>query len=252
MNAPLKEKVLYRAKTAYNDIWVTKEGTTITLYSPSSYRQTAINERNPFIPHLEYARNTILGLVFYPAPQSILVLGLGGGSIPMMYHNFCTQTHIDVVEIDPEIAVIAKTYFHFITLPSMQLHIDDAYNFVKKITKSYDIIILDTYIGNEFPRSLSTTEFISELKRLLSTNGILIANVISSRLMYFKKMLKKNGFMHNGIWLLPGTRSKNIVVFASNKRNISKDDLFQQTQRMLKDFPYDFQLMNLIRKLIRP
>lgn len=247
----MKKKVLYRAKTAFNDIWVAKEGNILTLYSPSSFKQTAINESNPFIPHLEYARNMILGLVFYPDPKSILVLGLGGGSIPMMFHNICKETHIDVVEIDPEIAKIAKMYFHFNTSPRLQLHIDDSYLFVKKSNKCYDLIILDAYIGNKLPRSLYTTYFFEEVKRLLSLNGIFIANVMGKDKRRYQKLLKKNGFEHKGIWLLPCTRPRNIVVFASRGAHISKKGLFLQTDRLQKDFSFDFQLMNLTKKLKR-
>ena len=248
----MEKEVLYRTKTAFNDIWVTKEGNILTLYSPSSYKQTAINESNPFIPHLEYARNTILGLVFYPAPESILVMGLGGGSIPMMFHNICKQTHIDVVEIDPEIVEIAKKYFHFNTSSRLQFHIDDASLFVKKSNERYDLIIMDAYIGNKLPRSLTTAKFFSEINRLLSLNGTFIANVVRKNRREFQKLLKKNGFENKDVWLLPGIRSRNTVVFASRGAHISKKELLLQTDRVQKDFPFDFQLINLTRRLKHP
>lgn len=247
----MKKKVLYRTKTAFNDICVTKEGDILTLYSPSSFKQTAINESNPLLPHLEYARNTILGLVFYPAPGSILVMGLGGGSIPMMFHNICKQTHIDVVEIDPEIVEIAKKYFHFTTSQRLQLYIDDASLFVKKSNKRYDLIIMDAYIGNKLPGSLTTTEFFNEIKRLLSLDGIFIANVMRKSQRKFLRLLKKNGFENKEIWLLPCIRSRNIVVFASRGAYISKKELLFQTDRLQRDFPFDFQLINLTRRLKR-
>lgn len=251
MNASLKKKVLYRKKTAFDDICVEKEGNILTLYSPSSFKQTAINESNPFLPHLEYARNMILGLVFYPHPKSILVMGLGGGSIPMMFHNIYKQTHIDVVEIDPEIAEIAKKYFYFNTSPGLQLHIDDASLFVKKSNKRYDLIIMDAYIGNKLPRSLTTTEFFNEIKRLLSPDGVFVANIMGKSQRKFQRLLKKNGFENKEIWLLPCIRSRNIVVFASKGAYISKKELLFQSDRVQRDISFDFQLINLVRRLRR-
>ncbi|MHA1344292.1 MAG: spermidine synthase, partial [Promethearchaeota archaeon] len=183
--------------------------------------------------------------VFYPAPKSILIMGLGGGSIPMMFHNICKQTHIDVVEI-------AKKYFHFNASPGLQFHIDDASLFVKKSNKQYDLIIMDAYIGNELPRSLTTPEFFNEINRLLSLNGTFIANVLGKSRREFQKLLKKNGFENKEIWLLPGIRSRNTVVFASRGSHISKKELLSQTDRVQKDFPFDFQLINLTRRLKRP
>ena len=100
-------KILYQSKSKFNDILVTQEGNILTLYSPPRTRQTTIGTLNSTSSHLEYARNILLGLVFTLNPKNILMMGLGGGSIPMMLTNFNKLLFIDIVEIDPEIADVA-------------------------------------------------------------------------------------------------------------------------------------------------
>jgi spermidine synthase len=100
--------ILHRASTKYNEIVVTRRGDVITLWSPADIKQTAINVTVPALPHLEYARNTLLGVSFRPRPEKVLVIGLGGGSIPLMYAAACKGASIDAVEIDPVVVKAAK------------------------------------------------------------------------------------------------------------------------------------------------
>ena len=248
----MKKEILYRAKTANNDIMVTKEGGIITLYSPYSFKQTAINENIYFIPHLEYARNIILCLAFYPSPKSILVLGLGGGAVPVMLHRFSQQTQIDVVEIDSEIAKIAEKYFHFKESERMKLYLDDASRFVEKSWRSYDIIIQNEYIGNKLPETLTTVNFFKNSKRLLSANGIYVANVMSKGKRRYQRLLNDNGFKNDSIYCLPGKKTGNIIMFTTRGVKISTEYLLYHAERLENELPYDFQLMSMIERLERP
>ena len=48
-----------------------------------------------------------------PAPQNVLIVGLGGGSLPRALAAMLPATHIDVVEIDPAVTRVARSYFMF-------------------------------------------------------------------------------------------------------------------------------------------
>jgi len=239
-----KKEILYRAKTPFNDILVTQEKNIITLWSPPTVKQTAIDVSNPVLPYLEYVQNILLGLAFHPNPKSILILGLGGGSLPMILANINKRTGIDVVEIDPDIAVVAKKYFHFITTPRLQLFIDDASLFIKKSVNNYDLIILDAYIGNKLPQTLSTLEFFIETNRRLSLRGIFIVNLMTSDKLHFKKMLNRVGSVFRELWLLPGKTSNNTIAFATNAK-LSQAEIARYAQLLQKDLSYDFQLARL-------
>ncbi len=243
---PVKEKrrVLYRAQSDFNSILVTQEGNILTLCSPSTVRQTAIDISNPVLPDLEYARNILLGLAFYPDPKSILVLGLGGGSIPMALADINKRAGIDVVEIDPEMAKVAQQYFYFMITPRVQLFIDDAALFIKNPGKNYDIIVLDAYLANKLPQPLSTLEFFTEVNRRLSLKGIFVANLISTDQLYFKRMLKRIGSVFRELWLLPGEASYNTIAFAT-KAQVSQAEIVRCAQLLQKDLPFDFQLAKL-------
>lgn len=242
------ERILYQAKTKFNDILVTREENILTLYSPPRVRQTAIDAFNPTLSHLEYARNILAGLAFIKNPQTVLVLGLGGGAIPMMLTKINKRLYIDVVEIDPEMSVIAKKFFHFKTTEKIHLFIEDAFQFIKKSEKKYGIIILDAYIGKDLPPSMSTLEFFKETKSHLSNKGILIANLMTTEKSYLKKILKTISSVFCEIWLLRGDTSSNTIVFAMN-RKLTRLGIACKALLLKKDFPANVPLMKLIRKI---
>ena len=46
-----------------------------------------------------------------PTPQSVLIVGLGGGTIPRALRELLPETQIDVVEIDPAVVRVAQPLF---------------------------------------------------------------------------------------------------------------------------------------------
>lgn len=248
----MASEILYRVKSYYNDISVIQEGTILTLYAPDTYKQTEIDLNNLPFSNLEYARHILLSLTFCPHPKSILILGLGGGSIPMMFHHICKKADIDVVEIDPEMAAIAEQYFHFRTSSRLHLHIDDASLFVNRSSKQYSLIVMDAYIGNDLSDSLTSKHFFSEISRLLSNNGIFIANVMKMYQKKYQKALKKNGFHKKNIYVLHGTKSRNVLFFASQYIDFSQKILSLHGERVQKRIPSDIRVMKLIKKLKHP
>tara|TARA_B100000315_G_scaffold33053_1_gene27742 strand:+ start:8147 stop:8899 length:753 start_codon:yes stop_codon:yes gene_type:complete len=241
-------KILYQSNSKFNDILVTQEGNILTLHSPPATRQTAIDTKNPTVSHLEYARNILPGLLFAQNPKSILMLGLGGGVIPVMLTNVNKLLFIDIVEIDPEIAVVAKKYFHFKTSQRLRLFIEDAFQFIKDSEETYDIIIMDAYIGNDLPQPLSTSEFFKEADRGLTDKGILIVNLMSTDRLNYEKMLQKISSVFDEIWLLHSNTSSNTIAFAMN-RKVSRIEIMLNALSLKRNFPTNYPLLRLAYKI---
>lgn len=101
-----------------------------------------------------------------------LLLGLGGGTLYKQLKK--NNMDVDVVEIDPRIAKLAKKYF-FVD-PALKVVIDDARHYIKTTAQQYDVIIYDLYNSETPPIHLMTREAFSEIKGLLTDNGILVVN----------------------------------------------------------------------------
>ena len=134
-----------------------------------------------------YVRMSMGGLLLNSEPKRVLMIGLGGGSIPNVLEELYPNVHIDIVEIDEAVVRVAKQYFGFSESSRKQVHVNDARVYIKRAglkKLQYDLIILDAFTGDYIPEHLMTKEFLEESRALLSEGGVLVANTFSTSNLY--------------------------------------------------------------------
>jgi spermidine synthase len=152
-------------------------------------RQSCINLANPRRFALNYTRLALGGLLFTveQPPRRLLIVGLGGGTIPTALREILPDAQIDTVEIDPAVTRVAKDYFGFRADPKMTVFEMDGRVYVKRAIregKKYDAILLDAFDHEYIPEHLLTQEFLEEAKSLLTPGGVLVGNTFSSSQLY--------------------------------------------------------------------
>ena len=111
--------------------------------------------------------------------DKILILGVAGGSvIKTLVEEIKFEGKIIGVELDSEIIKIANKYFDLQKFENLKIIIDNAENFVKNHTYIYDLIIIDIFQDNFMPEFLYKTDFINNIKNILSENGFVIFNTM--------------------------------------------------------------------------
>ena len=110
--------------------------------------------------------------------SSVLILGLGGGTVARILAETLKPKKITGVEIDPVVVEIGQRFFDFKKIRNLQLVVADARESVKKDNSVYDFIVVDTYQGDKFPSSLESKAFLTKLKSLLAQSGVLVFNRI--------------------------------------------------------------------------
>lgn len=63
----------------------------------------------------------------------VLVIGLGGGSLPLFIHDYFLQSCIDVVEIDPDVLDVAIRWFGFSPGDRLKVHIADGLTYISSL-----------------------------------------------------------------------------------------------------------------------
>ena len=110
-------------------------------------------------------------------PQSILVLGLGLGSIPfMLENNFGHRAFYTMVELDEEIIDLANKYVLDELDSGIEVILADACTFMQTNERKFDLICSDVFVDDQIPNSLQTEGYLEDLKRALSPNGLLMYN----------------------------------------------------------------------------
>lgn len=211
-------ETLHEERSRYRDITVTQNGDRRCLLfnvHRGDRNQTClmVNDRERLV--FDYTRMSFAGLLLTPDPRRILIIGLGGGSIPLTFSDLLPHAVIDVVEIDDAVVDVAKEFFFFEETDNMRVFVDDGRPFIKRAGirgETYDYIVLDAFSGDYIPEHMLTLEFLEEVKRIMSPEAVLVANTFStSRLYDHESVTYQRAFTEFYNFQLPSSGNRIII-----------------------------------------
>lgn len=134
--------------------------------------------------HLEFIYVRALVSVIdtaYPAGEPIRAYHLGGGglTIPRYLAEVRPGTTSLVSEIDGGVVKIDREQLGLDTHPGIDVRIEDGRRGLQRLkTDSRDLVVGDAFGGVSVPWHLTTREAISEVRRVLTPDGVYVANLI--------------------------------------------------------------------------
>lgn len=183
-------QTLHSERSLYRNIFVTDDDglrcLTFRRFA-GGHRQTCTRMSDPNELAFPYAKLMLGALTLNPHPKRVLIVGLGGGTLPTHLSAMAPDADIEVVELDPAVVKVAKQFFNFKTGPKLTVQTEDGRVFIKKALKNgahYDLIMLDAFEDDYIPEHLLTKEFLTEVKGILTPDGVLAANTFSSSKLY--------------------------------------------------------------------
>ncbi len=145
--------------------------------------QSGMYVNNPYALVLEYSKMYDLAFRDDLRPRKTLMIGAGAYTYPKHFLHTYPSSTIDVVEIDPQVTMLARKFFALVDDPRLHIFHEDGRVFIttqaKKVT--YDAIFIDafhTYLN--VPFQLTTREAIQKYSNLLSPDGFILVNFISA------------------------------------------------------------------------
>jgi spermidine synthase len=112
-------------------------------------------------------------------PSSLRVTHLGGGACTLARYvaDVYPDSRNTVVELDGELARLAREWFDIPRSPRVKIRVDDARDVAESFAPaSRDVIIRDAFAGAVTPTGLTTVEFFRDCHRGLAPGGMYIAN----------------------------------------------------------------------------
>lgn len=180
-----------------------------------------------------------------PKNARILLLGLGGGSVAKRLTG--RGYHLDVCELDRRIPMVAGRYFGLDTAAA-RITIDDARHYIRNCTEKYDMVIFDTFKGEDLPNHVFTEESLEETKKILRPGATVFVNSLgylsgtagrSIRSIY--KTFKAAGFYTEVLPTDPDPDQRNLLFYASlqpvkaNKAFVKPETIDLDDAFVLKD-----------------
>lgn len=190
--APIDEKTYYFKESDYFTIKVKKhtprsgQGEPIEALVLDHLVHSLNNVNDPLYLDYEYIRIYEEVVRWHSGnsgePFRSLFIGGGGYTFPRFMEAKYKDAEIDVVEIDPEVTRVARTYLGVSRDSKIKSYNEDGRWFVMncKDKGSYDFIFGDAFNDISIPYHLTTVEFTRMCAGLLKPDGILMANIIDS------------------------------------------------------------------------
>ncbi len=244
-NALAQAKVLYEKTSPYNTIVVTEDehGLRTLQFEKNGARQSVVQVGEPDHLELPYVRASLLGLVLVEEPRRMLVVGVGGGTIPSFLHRHYPRATVDAVDIDPDVVAVARQFFGFQEDANLHAYVEDGRRFIEQHTNHYDLIVLDAYGSDSIPYHLATREFLQAVRRALTPRGLAVGNVWSrpsNRL--YDSMVRTYQDVLDQLYILDAAATGNKIFFAIPRpERIRRNDLMRRASAVsqAKQFPLD-------------
>jgi spermidine synthase len=250
-----QEKTLYRKASPYATLVVTEdeEGLRTLRFGDDIARQSIVKVGDPDHVEFEYVQAMLVTLAMVEEPKRVLIVGLGGGSLPSLLRKHYPRMTIDVVDIDPDVVAVAKKFFGFREDPLMRVYVEDGRRFIEKCKQPYDIIFLDAYGPEDIPYDLATKEFLLAVRRAVGPKGIVAGNVWSqSSNSLHDAMLRTYQEAFDDLYVMIANESENEIFLAlPRKVPIDRADLARRASQLSKAEKLRFDVGEYVRYAFR-
>ena len=221
-------------------IEVSEEGGVRYLHFSADWVQGAMRIQRPNSLELAYTREMMAGLLLRepPWPRNALLIGLGAGSLAKYIYHKLPETRITVVEIDPQVEIVARMHFK---LPDDRLRLNivigDGAQYMLEDGKKFDCILVDGFDKSGRAGVLDTLPFYQACRSRLSDTGLLVTNLLGHSRGFQASQARIAKAFDGRSLVFPSCDSGNTIAFATagDEVDVTLEDLIARAQRLHKE-----------------
>jgi spermidine synthase len=187
------------------------------LHFSSAWVQGAMRIQRPNALELAYTREMMAGLLLRdpPWPRTALLIGLGAGSLTKFIYHHLPATRITVVEIDPQVEVVARQHFMLPDDPRrLRVLIADGADYMLQGGSNYDYILVDGFDRKARAGVLDTLPFYQAARARLSERGLLSVNLLGRERGFQASAQRIEEAFDGRLVVFPSCDSGNTIAFA--------------------------------------
>lgn len=111
--------------------------------------------------------------------QTVLVLGLGMGSVVQMLEKKLGPLHFTCVELDEEVIRLCNKYIAPQLKSTMEVVHGDAELFVSITEEEWDLVIVDLFVDDIIPHAFTKRHFLTHCARITHLDGLMLYNCLA-------------------------------------------------------------------------
>lgn len=154
------------------------------LHFGTEWVQGAMRIARPYALELHYQQQLMAPLVFLPAPQRILQLGLGAGAIAKFCWKNLSRSAVTAVDISEEVVATARRWFKVPDDDRLEIAVEDARAYIThpRQRRSTDWLQVDLYDAAARGPVYSDDAFYAACRATLRRPGVAAFNLFGRRL----------------------------------------------------------------------
>ena len=224
---------------ANNSIEVSENAGVRYLHFSAEWIQGAMRIARPNSLELAYTREMMAGLLLReaPWPRNALLIGLGAGSLAKFIYHKLPETQITVVEIDPQVEIIARLHFKLPDDPQrLSVLIADGAQYMLEEGPEFDAIFVDGFDKRGRAGVLDTVAFYQSCRKRLTDQGLLSVNLLSRNRGYLASKKRLDQAFEGRSLVFPCCDSGNTIAFATGGQavEVSLDQLISRARDIHK------------------
>jgi spermidine synthase len=240
---------LEESETPYNNVFIYRRGDTILMRFKrlgKNFNESVIYPENPLELAFPHYKLMHAGLLYVDEPESLLMIGLGGGTTSRYLHHHMPALKIEAVELDPGVISAAGKYFGAVEDSTYSITATDGRIFLIRNRALFDIIVVDAYRGGYIPFHLTTQEFYKLLKSRLKEGGCMVAN-LNGRSRLFDSSLRTLGSVFDEVDTFTFKGNNVIAVcYMGTRRNT--EELTTQAALLQEKFAFHHDIEEIVAR----
>jgi spermidine synthase len=204
--------------------------------------QSAMDLANPDELSLAYTRKMMAFLLFNRAPNRILLLGLGGGSLAKFCYRRLPAAAVTAVEINADVIALREEFRIPADDERFRVVLGDGAAYVTQIPPCKDVILADACARTGIAPELDAIEFYQNARRCLTPEGVFVLNVCGDPYGQAAHMLRVRQVFGDAVLTLPVRPDGNVIVLAFKERcpEIREEHLKTRAAQLEQRFGLDF------------
>lgn len=195
---------------------------TVSLSLDTTLIQSVMLRDDPNELVLDYTRTMMGCLLLTPTPAKVLMIGLGGGSVPKYCHAHVPDADITVVEINPDVIALRDDFVIPPDDERFRILCGDGAAFVKAPPQTYDLLMVDGYDGQGLPDVLCTRAFYERCKAAMTPNGLLVLNLQADTVQCRQLTARLNKLFNGQVLVIESDEGGNEIILASSAHTMTE------------------------------
>lgn len=223
----------------------------LALHLDGGNFQSLMRKSRPHRLELGYTRTMMGFLLFNLQPRHIVMIGLGGGSMPKYCYRNLRESRVTVVEIHPTVVALREQFHIPPDNERFTILCMDGADFVAKQKAALDVLVVDGFDTQGQVPALCTQEFYADCHASLAANGVMVVNILGADPDFEHYLASIRKSFDANIIVVQSEDCANKIVFAVKGQAVNLTESALMARAVLLESHHSLKFRPIVVQMVR-